>query len=169
MDPSPSPPPSSHPASIPRTRTSLFRAALSPPTVDLSVVKALTASGIPDEDPFIRATTWQLLLGYLPPERSQWEPVARKKELDYAQFCQDLIIDPNTLTPLHTVTSTTPSSLPGADARGLMHRTTVSVDDHPLSTSDSSKWKIFFADAEIREQIDRYVCVDVFVSLVSAQ
>lgn len=33
----------------------------------------------------------------------------------------------------------------------------MSEDDHPLSTSDSSQWRVFFADAEIRDQIHRDV------------
>ena len=61
----------------------------------------------------------QLLLGYLPLERSKWEPVLARKRAAYAQFRDELIIDPKK-----------------ADAAPQA--------DHPLSQSSDSRWNAFF-------------------------
>jgi len=89
------------------------------------------------------------LLGYLPPHRSHWDNTIKRKQAEYRQFCQELIIDPKTL-------GKPPDDCPLGAPDGLQRRT-VSEDDHPLSTSHSSKWHAYFADEEIRDQIHRDV------------
>jgi hypothetical protein len=61
----------------------------------------------------------QLLLGYLPPDRKQWDPVLTQKRATYKQFCEELIIDPKKQDP----------------------RTN---SDHPLSQHQDSKWNAYF-------------------------
>lgn len=158
IPPSPSPPASinSH-----RTRKSTFHQTLSSEVINLRDLRSLVAGGgFPDDDPTIRAQVWQLFLGYLPLERSKWQRSIKKKEAEYMQFCRELIIDPQTL-------GRPPAELEAAAAAALknstsssspaLERKTVAHDDHPLSTSDSSRWRAFFADAEIKEQIERDV------------
>jgi hypothetical protein len=147
------------------TRKSAFHQALSSELINLRDLRSLADGGFPDADPSIRAQVWQLFLGYLPLERSQWGQTITKKEAEYLQFCRELVIDPQTLgqPPVElkelaaaalrsSISDGSPSSTPPS-----LERTTVSHDDHPLSTSDSSRWRAFFADAEIKEQIERDV------------
>ena len=61
----------------------------------------------------------QLLLGYLPPDRGQWEAVLAQKRAAYQQFVEELIIDPKKA---------------GASAQA----------DHPLSQSNDSRWNAYF-------------------------
>jgi hypothetical protein len=63
----------------------------------------------------------QLLLGYLPAERGAWEGVLAQKRAAYAQFVEELIIDPQ---------KEAAASAPCAD--------------HPLSQSSDSRWNAFF-------------------------
>ena len=53
--------------------------------------------GVPDdgsETASLRAISWKLLLGYLPPERSQWQPVLAEQRRAYKNFCVELTVDP---------------------------------------------------------------------------
>jgi len=147
------------------TRKSAFHQALSSELINLRDLKSLADGGFPDDDPSIRAQVWQLFLGYLPLHRSQWAQTIRKKEVEYLQFCRELVIDPQTLgrPPAEleeAAAAALRSSIPGGSPSSTspsLERTTVSHEDHPLSTSDSSRWRAFFADAEIKEQIERDV------------
>jgi hypothetical protein len=50
------------------------------------------------------------------------------------------------------------TGLGGADAAaGALQRLALSQDDHPLSTSSSSRWQAYFQDVEVQEQIERDV------------
>lgn len=77
-------------------------------------LRGMTYHGIPDDTaslaPNLRQTVWkvgmrmhipavpsdtQLLLGYLPPERAEWDAAVAAKRQQYAQYCSELIIDPS--------------------------------------------------------------------------
>ena len=145
-----------------QTRTATFRAALATTTIDLPALKVLAATtGLPDHDPSIRSLVWQLLLGYLPLDRAQWHTTSARKEAEYSQFCRELIVDPRTLgrPPAELEAAAAAALKPSNEPAGFspLQRTTVTQDDHPLSTANSSRWRAFFADTEIREQIERDV------------
>jgi TBC1 domain family member 13 len=157
---SPSPPPTSNNRHI--ARKSAYHQALSSEVINLRELRTLAVGGgFPDDNPSIRAQVWQLFLGYLPLQRSQWENSIKKKEAEYLQFCKELIIDPQTLgrppVEFEEAAAAALKSSSTSTTSPSLERTTVSHDDHPLSTSDSSRWRAFFADAEIKEQIERDV------------
>ena len=89
----------------------------------------------------------KLLLNLLPPEKSKWPAALAARRAQYAQFCAEMIRFPDEPGG--------PNALDAAVGEGLLARTP--TEDHPLATKAGSKWKAFFADAEIREQIDRDV------------
>ena len=63
------------------TRKSTFHQTLTNEVISLRDLRSLVAGGgFPDDDPTIRAQVWQLFLGYLPLERSQWQRTIKKKE-----------------------------------------------------------------------------------------
>ncbi|KAI3431527.1 hypothetical protein D9Q98_004577 [Chlorella vulgaris] len=185
--------PSAVPAQLPAARAAAFQAVLASEVVDMQRLRALAFDGIPDNERGLRPVVWRLLLGLLPPERAQWERVLRRRRAEYAQFCEELILDPKHLahTPAHLEAA--PGSKPnpllshssgasnssaansddgvpvghnsggggaaGASesAAGALARLALSHDDHPLSTSSSSRWKAYFQDVEVQEQIERDV------------
>ncbi len=61
----------------------------------------------------------QLLLGYLPPDKGEWERVLKQKRAAYQQFREELIIDPK-------------------------KEDSSAHEDHPLSQSSDSRWNAFF-------------------------
>lgn len=77
---------------------------------------------------WVRPLTWKLLCGYLPPERSEWASVLASNRARYWAAVHDATIDPS--------------------ARPM-------DGDHPLSESDTSQWREFFRDADVRALIAR--------------
>jgi hypothetical protein len=154
---------STPPPDPPQSRTDAFRAALAAPRIDLAALKALVVaggggSGVPETDPSLRALTWQLLMGYLPLERSQWKATIAKKEAEYSNFCEELIVDPRTLgRPPAELAAAAAAVLDSGAGSSPLRRMAVAAEDHPLSTADTSRWRTFFADAEMRDQIARWV------------
>lgn len=63
-----------------------FHKLLSMPTVDLAALRELLWSGAPEEDPQVRAESWQMLLGYLPPVKGRREPGLAKKRDEYEEL-----------------------------------------------------------------------------------
>ncbi|OLL24890.1 TBC domain-containing protein [Neolecta irregularis DAH-3] len=77
-------------------------------------------------DDNLRPLTWKLLLGYIPLEKDQWNATLTSKRDAYYDYLRDLLQDPD------------------GDPQ-----------DHPLNSSASSKWGIFFEDNNTLEQIDK--------------
>ena len=61
-------------------------ARLSLPTVDLAALRELLWSGAPEEDPKVRAESWQMLLGYLPPVKDRQPSGLQKKREEYEEL-----------------------------------------------------------------------------------
>lgn len=160
--PSPSPPPvhqippvAAGPSSIARcstfdSRVSQFNEELSRKTISIGELRQLASQGIP-ECGSIRATTWKLLLGYLPKSRDLWSVEFSKKRAEYASFKEELLV-----TPTEIIRKKEPEGSERLD-EGLMPRHDITHEDHPLSLGKTSVWHQFFVDSEICEQIDRDV------------
>eukprot|EP00878_Enallax_costatus_P018401 GHUV01019370.1.p1 GENE.GHUV01019370.1~~GHUV01019370.1.p1 ORF type:complete len:374 (+),score=126.28 GHUV01019370.1:171-1292(+) len=74
-------------------RVSQFKQELLASRINLDDLRRLAYQGIPDRDG-LRAMTWKLLLGYLPPDPSEWDELLARKRTEYLLFCEDLIVDP---------------------------------------------------------------------------
>jgi hypothetical protein len=74
-------------------RVARFKDELLATRVDLKRLRALSFNGIPDRDG-LRAITWKLLLGYLPPDPAVWDELLARKRTQYLLFCEELIVDP---------------------------------------------------------------------------
>lgn len=61
--------------------------------INLEKLQRIASKGLPDEGG-LRATTWKLLLGYLPPSRNLWEKELSENRLKYAKLKEDLLISP---------------------------------------------------------------------------
>ena len=150
--------------------------------------------GVPDdgsETASLRAIAWKLLLGYLPDERSEWQPFLAEQRKSYQLFCEELTVDPQAsaasgggddaddpLTsspplgdPLSggdgagTPTSASSSSAaaaapsggsPGSDvpAAGAVE---LDAADHPLTSTEGSRWLEWHADEDLRHEIRKDV------------
>jgi len=122
-----------------RERVQVYEAALNIDPIDRKVIEKLSFAGIPDA-PGLRGRYWKILLHYLPRKHEYWEEELAKNRKTYRDWIQELILDPH---EKYT------SRNEGAED--------VSSFDHPLSMSDDSVWKQYFADREMMEEIDKDV------------
>ncbi|KAG0341323.1 hypothetical protein BG004_006066 [Podila humilis] len=101
--------------------------------INKSEFRELCFGGIPDK-PGLRQTSWKILLGYLPPDKSRWESVLMEQRRLYYSFVKDLIVEPE---------------LGDVDLS--------LEDEESLKAKDKDRWTIFFQDNKTLEQIDKDV------------
>ncbi|XP_021860174.1 uncharacterized protein [Spinacia oleracea] len=116
--------------------------------INLEKLQRIASTGIPDGGS-LRATTWKLLLGYLPPARDLWQKVLSENRLKYSKLKDEYLLSPSRLSSGEK----TPSLDEHGD--GPLRRRDVSDEDHPLSLGETSVWHKYFEFTEIAEQIDR--------------
>eukprot|EP01024_Parvocaulis_polyphysoides_P030039 TRINITY_DN272_c1_g2_i1.p1 TRINITY_DN272_c1_g2~~TRINITY_DN272_c1_g2_i1.p1 ORF type:complete len:245 (-),score=38.31 TRINITY_DN272_c1_g2_i1:67-801(-) len=126
--------------------------ALSTDRVDMKTVREIAFNGMCDDN-IIRATCWKLLLNYLPKQRGEWKKQLQKSRQQYKEYCQDLLVEPNNTKQKDLITSNHSQNM-SASFEELSGQD-VTDSDHPLSLQDNSRWKEFFKDEEILEQIQR--------------
>jgi hypothetical protein len=110
------------------------------------ILNKLIFEGLPDDIPSLRSLIWKILLNFLPTDVSQWESEADKKRTEYnklrKQYLEKLELD----------------RLKG---EGKNDSSTVKkkkiIIDHPLAITNDSKWKSYFDDMELWEEIDKDV------------
>lgn len=134
----------------------------------------------------------QLLLNYLPRDRSQWEEVLKKKREMYQAWVRDLIIDPHDKVLLQSFSVSLPigaslsfsvADVASSRARELTGSLTTmcasplactvllrehfrsAEDAQPLSTEPSSTWNAYFKDQEMLFEIDKVLSPSVFLCL----
>eukprot|EP01066_Platyproteum_vivax_P009378 Platyproteum_vivax@DN4118_c0_g1_i1.p1 len=78
----------------PKIHTSLklerLKGCLAKATVDSNELRPLLWSGAPDDcDPYIRAQSWQMMLGYLPFHKDRQEASLSRKRQEYSQLIQE--------------------------------------------------------------------------------
>uniref|UniRef100_A0A0E0CBV3 Rab-GAP TBC domain-containing protein n=1 Tax=Oryza meridionalis TaxID=40149 RepID=A0A0E0CBV3_9ORYZ len=150
-----SPPGAPPPPEFEISRQSRLLAALSKKVIDLDELRMLAAQGVPD-GAAVRPTVWKLLLGYLQSDRALWEQELAKKRSQYAAFKEEFLSNPME-TARRQELEGQGSENAGSTNNGLLHRSEVTQEEHPLSLGKTSVWNQFFEYSEIMEQIDRDV------------
>ncbi|KAK6945098.1 Rab-GTPase-TBC domain [Dillenia turbinata] len=127
---------------------------LSQKEINLEKLQRIASTGLPDGGS-LRATTWKLLLGYLPPSRDLWERELTENRLKYKKLKEELLSTPTevTRTKDKSDSSSEPETSSGTD--GQLERHEISQEDHPLSLGKASAWHQYFRHTEISDQIDR--------------
>ncbi|GAB2243733.1 hypothetical protein Droror1_Dr00023861 [Drosera rotundifolia] len=126
---------------------------LSQEEINLVKLQRIGCTGIPDGGS-LRATTWKLLLGYLPTSRVLWEKVLYENRLKYAELREELLLSPSEIARRKEQDCFS-CEVVDVDSSGPLARHDVSIEDHPLSLGEASPWHRFFEYTEIAEQIDR--------------
>ncbi|KAK8365084.1 hypothetical protein V6Z12_A02G027500 [Gossypium hirsutum] len=138
------------------SRQAQLLAELSKKVINMWELRRIASQGIPDGGG-IRSTVWKLLLGYLPPDRSQWSSELAKKRSQYRHFKEELLMNPSEITRRLEKSVGCDNDESKPEGRGLLSRSQITHGEHPLSLGKSSVWNQFFQDSEIIEQIDRDV------------
>ncbi|KAG0503728.1 hypothetical protein HPP92_003800 [Vanilla planifolia] len=129
---------------------------LSKRVINVGELRRLVCQGIPDGGR-IRPTIWKLLLHYLPNGRALWAHELEKKRLQYQSFKVELLQNPSDISRRMIDKAHAISGESNSEAKGLLQRSAITDDDHPLSLLPTSVWNRFFQEAELIEQIDRDV------------
>ncbi|CAN1146869.1 TBC1 domain family member 13 [Linum perenne] len=79
------------------TKQAQLLTELSKKVVNVKEIRKIALQGLPDVAG-IRSTVWKLLLGYLPPERSEWSSELAKKRSQYKDFKDDIMMNPDSET-----------------------------------------------------------------------
>ncbi|XP_010527478.1 PREDICTED: TBC domain-containing protein C1952.17c-like [Tarenaya hassleriana] len=138
------------------SRQAQLLAELSKKVINLKEVRKIASQGLPDHAG-IRSIVWKLLLGYLPPDRSFWPSEMAKKRSQYKQFKEELLMKPSEITRRLDKSKGRDSNEPKNEGSGVLSRSEITHEDHPLSLGTTSTWNNFFKDSEVMEQIDRDV------------
>lgn len=129
---------------------------LSRKIINMVELKRLASLGIPD-GAGIRSTVWKLLLSYLPSDKGLWSSELAKKRSQYKHFKEDLLKNPSEVTRKLEESTSSQNGEKTKEGKGLLSRSEIPEDEHPLSLGKTSVWNQFFQDTEIIEQIDRDV------------
>ncbi|KAF3456582.1 hypothetical protein FNV43_RR01236 [Rhamnella rubrinervis] len=138
------------------SRQAQLLAELSKKVINMRDLRKIASQGIPDGSG-IRSTVWKLLLGYLPPDRSLWSTELAKKRSQYKHFKEDLLMNPSEITRKLEKSISYDNEEAKCERKGLLSRSQITHDEHPLSLGKTSIWNQFFQDTEIIEQINRDV------------
>ena len=113
-----------------QTHEEMFRACIIGPTVDVDELRRIIwAHGVPDR-PWARPLAWKLLVGYLPPDRVDWDNELATRRAEYWTLVSHLTVDPRDFT---------------------------TGSDHPLNDAEDSLWGEHFRDTELRAVIQKDV------------
>ncbi|XP_010913050.1 uncharacterized protein [Elaeis guineensis] len=99
----------------------------------------------------------QLLLGYLPHDRTLWAHELDKRRSQYKAFKDELLLNPSEITRRLEESAGSKTEEMNCKGSGLLQRSEITDGEHPLSLGKTSIWNQYFQDTEIIEQIDRDV------------
>ncbi|XP_021666625.2 TBC domain-containing protein C1952.17c isoform X3 [Hevea brasiliensis] len=127
---------------------------LSKKEINLEKLRRTASTDLP-EGGGLRAATWKLLLGYLPPTRDLWEKELTENRQKYAKLKEELLSSPSELNRVNDDSLNSDELNAEGDVAGPLKRHGVSHEDHPLSVGKSSAWHQYFQHTEIADQIER--------------
>ncbi|XP_020582858.1 TBC1 domain family member 13 isoform X2 [Phalaenopsis equestris] len=99
----------------------------------------------------------EILLQYLPNDRSFWPHELDKKRSQYKSFKDELLQNPSDITRRMDESAHVKHEELNVESRALLQRSEITHGEHPLSLGSTSVWNQFFQEAEIIEQIERDV------------
>ena len=153
----------------PEQRIARFERTLRVSPVPMAQLQALAfVEGVPDggaSSANLRAITWKLLLGYLPPQHANWASHLESQRAMYASFLSELSVDPHAPVEARRVDGAGRPVEPRGGGGGeepakaeaeAAEETEAAIDD-PLSTAPDSKWLAWHADEELRHEIQKDV------------
>jgi len=113
--------------------------------------------GVPDggaSSANLRAITWKLLLGYLPPQHANWQAHLESQRRLYTDYLSELSVDPRTPAEVAADVGGR-GGVAGAPADAPAGEAAESSPDHPLA--GGGKWAEWHADEDLRHEIQKDV------------
>ncbi|KAI9126013.1 hypothetical protein K1719_003431 [Acacia pycnantha] len=120
--------------------------------INMERLQRIASTGIPDGGS-LRATTWKLLLGYLPSSRELWDKELKESREKYAKLKEEILLNPPETWKQGE--SSSGFEQENNDVAGTLSRQEISKEDHPLSSCRANLWREYFQYTEMEAQIDR--------------
>lgn len=141
-------------------------------------LKKLVFDGLPDDIPSLRSLVWKMLLGYLSMNVNDWEESIDRKRNEYNEMKKKMFekLDLERLRKSEGVkkvkSEVLDSDRKGSGCSNSQNNSQCStpqntnnkktlkkklINDHPLSMGQDSRWKSYFEDIELIEEIDKDV------------
>ncbi|TVU01479.1 hypothetical protein EJB05_53069, partial [Eragrostis curvula] len=130
---------------------------LSKKVINMGELRRLACLGVPDGGAGVRPIVWKLLLGYLPTDRDFWPHELQKKRSQYSVYKEEFLLNPSEKLRRMEESKLSRKKELKVERIGLLPRSEVTNEEHPLSFGRSSLWNQYFQESEILEQIDRDV------------
>jgi TBC1 domain family member 13 len=139
--------------------------------INYPVLRKIVFEGLPDDIPSMRSLIWKLLLDYLSLNVNEWEESIDKKRAEYNEMKKSIFskLDIERLkkaggnkTGLSSSTTPTNKNISKNDPQNnsITPNRVIkkkNISDHPLATTGDSKWKNYFDDLDLLEEIDKDV------------
>jgi hypothetical protein len=141
--------------------------------IDSDNLRRIVFEGLPDDIPSLRSLIWKLLLNYLPLNVESWEDNIDSKRNDYLNLKKTIyskldlekirksgktenkieILDKD-MKKTEKCSNNSSDSNQTKPKKVLKKKNT---SDHPLAVTENSRWKNYFDDLELLEEIDKDV------------
>lgn len=130
--------------------------------INYPILRKIIFEGLPDDIPSMRSLIWKLLLDYLSLNVNEWEESIDKKRAIYNEMKKNIFgkLDIERLKRAgnkkipeaeKNLNSNSISTTPNQVIKKK------NISDHPLATTGNSKWKNYFDDLDLLEEIDKDV------------
>ena len=117
--------------------------------IEIMTLRKLCFEGIPDDLPSLRTIIWKIFFKFIPLNIDNWEEIIDDKRMKYSNIKDKIMVKFEFDRKEHSKDSTTNKDNYNKNKR-------VSID-HPLSTKIDSKWKSYFDDLLLIEEIEKDV------------
>jgi hypothetical protein len=117
--------------------------------IDFLKLRKLCFDGIPDDLPSLRSLLWKIFFKEIPLNINEWEEVIEEKRSKYNSIKDNIMVKLELDHKKHSEEKSK-KSLKGTTPK----RVTL---DHPLSMNSESKWKSYFDDLVLLEEVEKDV------------
>lgn len=143
--------------------------------INLYNLKKLLSDGLPDDIPSLRSLIWKMMMGYLPLNVDKWEDHIDNKRIEYTKSKTSIFtklelekikrsndkqdkklkVDIEILD--NGVNKINISNKNDKNNNVPIKQIRKKTSDHPLNIQQDSKWKSYFDDLDLLEEIDKDV------------
>ena len=124
--------------------------------IDRQKLESLAFHGITDEIKGLRPLVWRILLNYLPDDTTQWDDTLRDNHTSYNIYKEELIAKPKLDFDNNANEEEKKEESQVGGGRGGLRVITKKID-HPLSMQTNSRWKQYYDDKLLWEEIEKDV------------
>jgi len=122
--------------------------------INIFSLNKIIFEGLPDDIPSLRSIIWKILLGLIPLNVNEWEEILDNKRNEYNKLKKELYEKFELSKIKQNEKNEKQITSQKSNQKIKIQKNLV---DHPLNTTENSKWKNYFNDQELFEEIEKDV------------